>query len=45
MGDTENVDDDAYAAPRAVAYTTLRFETRTDGGLIFRESEGQSHSP
>ena len=27
MGDTENVDDDAYTAPRAVAYTTLRFET------------------
>ena len=27
MGDTENVDDDAYAAPRAVSYTTLRFET------------------
>ena len=27
MGDTENADDDAYSAPRAVAYTTLRFET------------------
>ena len=27
MGDSENVDDDAYSAPRAVAYTTLRFET------------------